>query len=172
MDNVVTLYFLFYFNKKNGNFINYHETDLEFEKSLIASATSPAMLQDSIQAVKSTATMIFEQMNLNPSPEKLTPLLKEYEVGHWQKILDFTSRYYKIQLPPSSELIKHASDASFEKPREKNLHDFSDEYELIVSKNRALGKEFIQLIHEYRSKRENSSHKYKEELFSPLRQYN
>jgi hypothetical protein len=41
-----------------------------------------------------------------------------------------------------------------------------------VSKNKALGKEFIQLIHEYRSARVNPSHLELEELFSPLKLYN
>ncbi|GAG70425.1 unnamed protein product, partial [marine sediment metagenome] len=163
--------FVFY-NKKNGTFLNYLETNLNFEKSLISSSTSPVMLQDSIQNIKSTATRIFEQMNLNSSEDKVAALLKDYDTDYWEKILGFTSRYYHIQLPNVSELLKYSPDTSSVKLRAKDLHDFSDEYELIVSKNKALGKEFVQLIHEYRSERVNSSHLELEELFSPLRLYN
>jgi hypothetical protein len=165
--------FVFY-NKKNGKFLNYPETstDLEFEKSLISSSASPNLLQDSIQNIKSTATKIFEQMNHDNSLDKVATLLKEYDANHWQKILDFTTQYYDIKLPNASELFKHSSDVSFAKPRDKDFRDFSDEYEHIVSKNRAIGKEFIQLIHEFRSKKVNSSHLELEELFSPLKLYN
>lgn len=163
--------FVFY-NKKNSTFLNYPESNLDFEKSLISSSASPTILQDSIQSIKSTATKIFEQMNQDTSLEKVAIQLKEYDKNYWQKILDFTSRYYNIQLPHASELLKYSSDVSFIKPREKDLHDFSDEYEMIVSKNRVLGKEFVQLIHEFRSEKVNSSHLELEELFSPLKLYN
>ncbi|MFX1279886.1 MAG: hypothetical protein ACFFA3_10750 [Promethearchaeota archaeon] len=161
------------YNKKSGIFVNYAENDLEFEKALISSSTSLTMLQDSIQKIKSTATQLFEQMNQDPSPNKVASLLCEYNIRYWQKILDYTSRYFKIQLPSSSELRKYASDASFVKPRNKLLDkDFSEEYELIVSKNRAIGKEFVQLIHDYRSEKVNASHLGLEELYSPLKLYN
>ena len=163
--------FIFY-NKKSGTFLNFPETDLEFEKSLISSAASTTILQDSIQSIKSTSSKIFEQVNHDNSPEKIAVHLKEYNATYWQKILDFTSHYYQVELPHASELLKYSSDASSVKPREKDLHDFSDEYELIVSKNKALGKEFIQLIHEYRSAKVNPSHLELEELFSPLKLYN
>lgn len=164
--------FIFY-NKKNGMFVNYAENDLEFEKALISSSTSSTMLQDSIQKIKSTATQLFEQMNQDPSPNKVASLLCEYNIHYWQKILDYTSRYFKIQLPSSSQLRKYASDASFVKPRNKVPDkDFSEEYELIVSKNRAIGKEFVQLIHDYRSEKVNASHLGLEELYSPLKLYN
>ncbi|MBY8992020.1 MAG: hypothetical protein KGD58_14850 [Candidatus Lokiarchaeota archaeon] len=165
--------FIFY-NKKSGTFLNFPETstDLEFERLLISSATSTTILQDSIQSIKNTSSKIFEQVNHNNSPEKIAIHLKDYNATYWQKILDFTSQYYQVELPNASELLKYSSDASSVKSREKDLHDFSDEYELIVSKNKALGKEFIQLIHDYRSAKVNASHLQLEELYSPLKLYN
>ena len=163
-----------FYNKKKGQFLNYPETstDLEFEKALISSSASAVILQDSIQSIKNTASKIFQQINQKNSLDKVAILLKEYDAKHWQKILDFTARYYDIQLPNASELFKYSSDVSFSKSREKDLQDFSEEYEQIVSKNRAIGKEFIQLIHEYRSAKVNPSHLELEELFSPLKLYN
>ncbi|HEC41191.1 hypothetical protein LCGC14_0595880 [marine sediment metagenome] len=56
--------------------------------------------------------------------------------------------------------------------KKDNLKDFSDEYEVIVSTNKNIGKEFIQCLHEYRSRKVNSSHLKLEDLFNPLRLYN
>jgi len=159
--------FVFY-NKKNNHFLNYSGRDLEFENHLISSAQNQEVLYDSIQKIKSTASLIFAELNNNNSFDDLPEILKEYDSQYWQKILNFTGNFFEINIPKVEELDW--------KPREKvkkkdNLQDFSDEYEVIVSTNKNIGKEFIQCLHEYRSKKVNSSHLKLEDLFNPLRLY-
>ena len=43
---------------------------------------------------------------------------------------------------------------------------------MLISTNKPIGKEFIQLLHEYRSKKVNPQHLELEELYNPLRLYN
>lgn len=164
--------FVFY-NKKNNQFVNYTENDssLEFEQHLISSSQNITILQDKIQSIKNVASKIFTEVNQNSSSSRLPELLKGFEQKFWQKILDFTSRYFGVNIPPASQL---KSD-SYEPPSigsRKDFKDFSNEYALIVSTNKMIGKEFIQQLHEFRSKRVNPEHLELEELFNPLKLYN
>lgn len=156
--------FIFY-NKKNNQFLNYEltNTELEFENSLISSSQDEIILQENIQKIKIVATRIFKELNQSDTLENLPDILSEYDKNYWKSILDFTSRYYDINIPDISA-IKF-------KPR-KNLKDFSNEYEVLISTNRALGKEFIQLLHEYRSKKVNPAHLELDELYNPQKLYN
>ncbi|MFX1419154.1 MAG: hypothetical protein ACFE9N_09570 [Promethearchaeota archaeon] len=154
-----------FFNKKNNQFLNYNidDIDLEFEHSLIADSEDIDILQESIQKIKIASTRIFKELNQTGTLETLPDILKEYDKKYWKPILDFTSLYYDINIPNISEIkFKHR----------KTLTDYSDEYDLLISTNRALGKEFIQLLHEYRSKRVNPAHLELDELYNPQKLYN
>ena len=153
-----------FFNKKNNQFLNYNITapELEFENSLITSSQDEDILQENIQKIKIAATRIFKELNQSGTLETLPDILGEYDRKYWNSILEFTSRYYDINIPDISG-IKF-------KPQ-KRLKDFSDEYEVLISTNRALGKEFIQLLHDFRSKRVNPAHLELDELYNPQKLY-
>ncbi|HEC41157.1 MAG TPA: hypothetical protein ENI29_23130, partial [bacterium] len=160
--------FVFY-NKKNNHFLNYSGRDLEFENHLISSAQSREVLYDSIQKIKSTASLIFAELNNNNSFANLPEILKDYDSQYWQKILNFTGSFFEVNVPKVGELdLNHQVKVN----KKDNLQDFSDEYEVIVSTNKNIGKEFIQCLHEYRSKKVNASHLELEDMFNPLRLYN
>lgn len=154
-----------FFNKKNNQFLNYNKIDseLEFEKYLITISQDENILQENIQKIKIVATRIFKEINQNGNLENLPDILIEYDKKYWNSILDFTRRYYEINIPDISNIIF--------KPR-KALNDFSDEYDIIISTNKHIGKEFIQLLHEHRSKKVNPSHLELEELYNPQKLYN
>ena len=149
-----------FFNKKNNQFLNYNITapELKFENSLITSSQDEDILQENIQKIKIAATRIFKELNQSGTLETLPDILGEYDRKYWNSILEFTSRYYDINIPDISG-IKF-------KPQ-KRLKDFSDEYEVLISTNRALGKEFIQLLHDFRSTRVNPAHLELDELYNP-----
>jgi len=162
-----------FYNKKSSKFLNLVKKDLnlDFENHLISSSSNKEILHDKIQRIKNIATQIFTEINQNDSSDKLPRLLEDFESKYWQKILNFTSRYYGVNLPPISEIKPH----SYEHPSlgsRKNFEDFSDEYEYIMSLNRNIAKEFIQQLHEFRGKRVNPDYLELEELFSPLKLYN
>ncbi|MFX0040180.1 MAG: hypothetical protein ACFFCY_05135 [Promethearchaeota archaeon] len=154
-----------FFNKKNNQFLNYDLTasDLEFENLLINSSQDEDILQENIQKIKIAATRIFKQLNQSSTIENLPDILVEYDKKYWHSILNFMSFYYDINIPDISEM-----KFKFR----KELKDFSNEYEVLISTNRALGKEFIQLLHDYRSKKVNAAHLELEELYNPQKLYN
>ncbi|MFX0156358.1 MAG: hypothetical protein ACFE9Q_17690 [Candidatus Hodarchaeota archaeon] len=158
-----------FFNKKHNQFLNYNLSDfeLQFEENLISSSKNSAILQDKIQKIKSIATTIFTELNQNGNLNNLHEILAEYNKNYWRQILEFTSKYYDIKIPKIDfNTFPH------EKLTNKLLKDFSKEYEICISTNKQIGKEFIQLLHEYRSKRVNSSHLELEELYNPRKLYN
>jgi hypothetical protein len=167
--------FVFY-NKKNKSFTNYDKSqiDLEFERDLISSSENEVILQDKIQKIKAEATRIFTEINRNGELKGLPEILNDYEQKYWNKILKFVKIYYKIELPkinknynsPKKRVIKD------KKPNKTLLKDFSDEYEMIISQNKNLGKEFVQLLHDYRSKHVNPSNLDLEQLYNPQKLYN
>lgn len=154
-----------FFNKKSNQFLNYDidESELELENNLIKDSQDEEILQEKIQKIKIAATRIFKELNKAGNLKNLPDILAEYDKKYWKSILDFTSRYYDINIPDISS-IKF-------KPR-KTLKDYSNEYEVLISTNRALGKEFIQLLHEYRSKKVNPAHLELDELYNPQKLYN
>ena len=157
------------FNKKTNQFINHDVSDseLEFERFLISSSENYEILQDKIQKIKIDASRIFTEINQVNNLDNLQEILSEHDKKFWSKILTFVSLYYDINLPNVSELTSTSiSDVK------KATQDFSNEYELILSRNKNIGKEFIQLLHEYRSKKVNSAHLELEELFNPQKLYN
>ncbi|MFX0106156.1 MAG: hypothetical protein ACFE75_11780 [Candidatus Hodarchaeota archaeon] len=154
-----------FFNKKNNQFLNYEgdKSELQFENHLIEDSQDEEILQNNIHKIKIAATRIFKELNQTGNLENIPDILTEYDQKYWKFILDFTSRFYDINIPDISG-IKF-------KPK-KALKDYSNEYELLVSTNRALGKEIIQLLHEYRSKKVNPAHLELEELYNPRKLYN
>jgi len=165
-------HFVFY-NKKNGSFLNYNpsKTNLEFEKQLIDTSKNKSILQDKILRIKSIATTIFTEINeeLSINSRKIAQILSEYDPKYWDKILGFTRLYYKIEIPEID--VKFSIDQKSKNSNKKPLIDFSDEYHTIVSSNRKLGREFIQLLHDYRSRKVNSSNLDLEQLYNPQKLY-
>ena len=154
-----------FFNKKNSQFLNYDlsDSELEFETYLISTSQDEEILLEKIHKIKIAASRIFRELNQNNSLEQLPDILSDYDKKYWDSILQFTSRYYDIIIP-------NISNVKFK--QRKQLKDFSDEYEVLISTNKPIGKEFIQVLHEYRSKRVNPQHLELEELYNPLRLYN
>jgi len=162
--------FIFY-NKKSNQFLNLDESDLSFEEFLITSSANKEVLQDTIHKIKVISSRIFAELNQDNSSNTLPQLLKDFDKKYWKKILDFTGYYFDIDVPDLSQL-QICDDPQGDKKVDENLQDFSDEYTILVSTNRNIGKEFIQLLHDYRSKKVNSSHLALEQLFNPLELYN
>jgi len=165
--------FIFY-NKKNKKFINYQEngSNLEFENYLISSSENETVLLDKIQKIKITANKVFFELNQAGNLDKLPQLLRDYDWKFWEKILNFVKLYYKIELPDLGDMESEVK----KKMREvdgssKVLKDFSAEYELIVSLNKNIAKEFVQLLHEYRSQKVNSANLDLEQLYNPQKLY-
>ncbi len=156
-----------FFNKKHGQFINYEINDdkLAFEKDLISKSEDQELLQEQIQKIKIAASRIFREINENDNLYNLPKILNDYKKKYWNSILTFTKNYYDINIPDISTL-------SLKDSPQKILKDFSDEYETLVTTNKAIGKEFVQILHDYRSKRVNPQHLELEELYNPLRLYN
>lgn len=155
-----------FFNKKNKKFINYSPKDLSFEVSLISSSKNISSLQDKILRIKTLATNIYTELNDSGNVQRIANLLNEYEPHYWNKILDYTGLYYAIEIP---EISSESSSTKIVK--ELSTSPFSEEYDLIVSKNKMIGKEFIQLIHDYREKKVNAANLDTGQLFYPLNLY-
>ena len=154
-----------FFNKKNNQFLNYNLTasELEFEDTLIADSQDEELLKANLQKIKIAATRIFKELNHSGKLENLPDILTDYNNKYWNSILEFTSRYYDINVPDISGIKLKAR---------QNLRDFSDEYKVLITTNRALGKEFIQQLHEFRIKKVNPAHLELEELYNPQKLYN
>lgn len=164
-----------FYNKKNMQFLNYNknDNDLEFENFLISSSSNKAILQDKIQNIKTLATRIFVEINNNTSDE-LSVILKDYDRKYWSRILDFVRNYFQIDIP-DVYYKKCNSEHRFmiQKPFKNTgkLQDFSNEYGLIISSSKHIAREFIQLLHEYRSKRVNPGNLELEQLYNPQKLY-
>jgi hypothetical protein len=130
------------------------------------------VLLDKIQKIKITANKVFFELNQTGNLDKLPQLLRDYDWKFWEKILNFVKLYYKIELPDLGDMESEVK----KKMREvdgssKVLKDFSAEYELIVSLNKNIAKEFVQLLHEYRSQKVNSANLDLEQLYNPQKLY-
>jgi len=157
------------YNKKTKQFLNYFtpDSELEFERFLISSSENVEMLQDEIQKIKILAGRLFSEINQTNNTENLQKLLGDYDSKFWEKILTFVSLYYDIKIPKMTQLLSKSNKGETDTARE-----YSDEYELILSQNKNIGKEFIQLLHEYRTEKVNPAHLELEELFNPRKLFN
>ncbi len=160
--------FIFY-NKKNNSFLNYapERTNLSFEQHLIQTSQNEQILLDEILKIKSVATKIFVDLNKKNNVDNLPKLMFDYDQNFWDKILTFTKSYFKIQIP-KFERPKKINKKKFSKPPK----DFSSEYEVVLKTNRRIGKEFIQLLHNYRFDKVNPANLEVEQLFYPKKLYN
>ncbi|MFX1497896.1 MAG: hypothetical protein ACFFBH_10240 [Promethearchaeota archaeon] len=158
--------FIFY-NKKSKRFLNLTPEDLEFEKFLISSSKNTSILQDRILKIRTIATNIYTELNDSGNARTISKLLAEIDPKHWDKVLNYTRFYYKIEIPDISSRLYTLGRV------EKSIYvnPFSDEYDLIVSKNKMIGKEFMQLIHDYRKQKVNSANLSTEQLYYPLKLY-
>jgi len=163
--------FVFY-NKKSNQYLNYTPSDLQFENYLISSSGSKTSLQDAIQGIKITASKIFEGLNQEDSTKFVFQLLSDFDPQYWQKILDFTANYFQVKVPKASELKGYTYPYPSHHKSKQDLKDYSHEYEILVSSNRTLGKEFIQLLHNWRNQHVDGSHLDLDILFNPLKLYN
>ena len=159
-----------FYNKKTLKFLNYNidNINLEFEKLLISSSRNKIILQDKLQQIKILASQIYLELNNNYESLNISKILNQFDKKYWNKILEFTKNYYHIILPENILQM----EKTFHIDKSKRLIDFSDEYYLILSKNKFIAKEFVQLLHEYRTKYVNPSNLELEELYNPLLLYN
>jgi len=160
--------FIFY-NKKNNVFLNYEpeRVNLSFEQHLIQTSQNEQILLDEILKIKSVATKIFVDLNNRNKADNLPKLMRDYDQIYWDKILTFNKLYFKIQIP-KFERPKKMPKKKFSKPPK----DFSSEYEVVLKTNRKIGKEFIQLLHNYRFDKVNPANLEVEQLFYPKKLYN
>jgi hypothetical protein len=158
-----------FFNKKNNSFLNYEpeRVNLSFEQHLIQTSQNEQILLDEILKIKSVATKIFVDLNNRNNADNLPKLMRDYEQIYWDKILTFIMLYFKIQIP-KFERPKKMPKKKFSKPPK----DFSSEYEIVLKTNRKIGKEFIQLLHNYRFDKVNPANLEVEQLFYPKKLYN
>ncbi len=160
--------FVFY-NKKNKAFLNYSfgKHDLAFEQYLFQSSRTKEVLHDEILKVKSVASKIFAEINEANNSDNLPNLLSDFDQKYWETILNFTRLYYDVEIPEFNK-PKYSSKKKSLSPEK----DFSAEYEIILKSNSAIGKSFVQLIHDYRSKKVNSANLEVDQLFYPPKLYN
>ena len=161
--------FVFY-NKKSKTFLNYEpeEQDLFFEKHLISTYPDKQLLLDEVLKIKSLATKIFLQLNESRNPDNLPKILRDYDQIYWDKIINFTRLYYDIEIPSFNRPKLLAKTNKDSKPEV----DYSFEYEVIMKLNRKIGKEFVQLIHNYRFEKVNPANLEVPQLFYPQKLYN
>jgi hypothetical protein len=167
VENIVNDSDAIFFNKKSKKFINYTPDNLQFEKYIIKSSNNETALLEKIQQIKTLATKIYAEVNEKGHLKELKSLLKEYDSSYWNKILSFIEKYYDIEIPEVN-LPKSAQKSAHKIP----LKDFSAEYELIIKSNRHIAQEFVQLLHDYRSKHVNSANLEVDQLYYPQKLYN
>jgi len=157
-----------FFNKKTKKFINYmpENENLDFENYLIKNSQNQSILQDKIVKIKSIATQIFTELNNDVDKSNLINILSEFDKKFWDKIIQFTENFFEIKVPNISR-IQVSPPLEI---HEENVK-FLEEYEIIVKSNQYIGKEFIQALHEYRSKKVNPANLELEELYSPQQLY-
>ncbi|MFX1273618.1 MAG: hypothetical protein ACFFBP_23075 [Promethearchaeota archaeon] len=162
--------FVFY-NKKTKTFLNheFNDRDIEFERHLIMMSKNPDILLDTIQKIKASATRIFKDYIEVGKLDSLPVILRDYPKKYWSKILAFVETYFDIILPKVniSRLITLNSSSSFS----SGFPSFSHEYELIITQNRDVAKEFTLTLHDYQSRKVNPANLELEQLFNPQKLY-
>lgn len=161
-------YYIFY-NKKNKTFANYENEreKLALEQYIIQLSQNEQVLLEEILKIKSVATKVFSDINVNNDSRNLPTLLSDYDQMYWDKILSFTAKYYNVQIPKFTRPIITS--------KKKNIalsKDFSGEYEFILKTNRKIGQKFIQLLHDYRFSKVNPANLEIDQLYYPKKLYN
>ena len=176
IDNTLQTNGFIIYNKKSKSFLNFDKSklNLEFEKELISSSENIVILQDKIQKIKNEATKIFTEINQKGKILNLSDILSDYDPKYWDKILEFVKIYFNIELPQinKNQYISKNIENRNKTSKKPVLKDFSEEYEIIISQNKNIAKEFVQLLHDYRSKHVNPSNLDLEQLYNPQKLYN
>ena len=177
---------LIFYNKKNKRFINwkFDSHELGFENHLFEqSQGNISLLHDSLMHIKSFATRIYaalvETNNYPSIPIMFNEQAETYSSEYWERILEFMEHYYDIRTPPEiykglQELKVLGKKGSKTVPRAKKPHskDFSIEYDLIISTDRAISNAFVRALHDYRSEHVNSANLELSQLYNPKELYN
>lgn len=165
--------FIFY-NKKTQKFINYDKTshDLEFEKYLFSTSENMFELQEKIQQIKIIAVKIFSEINNSNNMDNFTKILEDYSPKFWDKILNFVKLYHKIEIPQIDKARHKTHQKSEFIGGESQNKEFISEYEVIISTNKIIAREFIQLLHSWRSKKVNPGNLELDQLYDPQKLYN
>ena len=166
--------FIFY-NKKNMKFINFDKevSDLSFERYLIDSSENVEILHTKIQNIKLLASRFFLEINKSSNVKDALKVFGGYDQKYWSSLLDFVKYYYNIKLPDMSEIeLPKLSNKPAPSKLTRREKDFSEEYVVILDKNKVIAKEFIQLLHKYRREHVNPSNLDLEQLYNPLKLFN
>ncbi|MBD3198205.1 MAG: hypothetical protein GF317_24360 [Candidatus Lokiarchaeota archaeon] len=160
--------FIFY-NKKTHKFLNYNfeNKDLDFENMILSLAKNKLMLRDELLKIKNCANQIYSHINNDKGNFNISRYLKYYDQQYWEKILKFTKNYYNINFPKAKDIEKPLF-----RPTSTNGLNFEEEYEYIITNNRKIGQEFIQILHKFRIENVNPSNLELNELYEPLDLYN
>ena len=167
-----------FYNKKNKTFLNYQKTDaqLQFEQYLISSSENESHLNEKLQQIKILATRIFTEINKDPDfHENIPEILKDFPLTYWEKILDFTRRYFNIEIPVLNFAKKKYQPSAVPSSNQNEDSPVStkilSEFEFIANANKFIFDEFVQMLHEYRSKRIDSRYLDLEQLYHPQKIY-
>jgi hypothetical protein len=161
------------FNKKRQEFINYEfeDKDLGFEKKIFLEKDKNGSINTIVERIHSKSKEILLHVNQKHSQDKISTILKSYTEDETQKILRYTKRFFKIK----KDLLRLEEDTNQNSKHKKITRDpsslFSEEYEKIISSNKMLSKEFIQLLHDYRMNNVNASNLELDQLYSPQSLY-
>jgi len=155
------------YNKKRQDFLNYSfkENDLGFEKKIFLEKEKNGSISTILEKIHSTAKEILSELNQKNTPKTIAQILKNYSENEAKKILAYTQKFFSLK----DDIVKSCYlDQKNDKLRiHRTENDHSEEYHKIISSNKFLSKEFIQLLHDYRMKKVNESNLELHELFSP-----
>jgi hypothetical protein len=155
------------YNKKRQEFLNYslESQDLDFEKKIFLEKEKNGSITKILEKIHSTAKEILSELNRKNSPQSIAEILKDYSESEAKKILGYTQKFFSLR----DDIVKSCDlDHKEGKSRTHRTEDgYSEEYHTIISSNKFLSKEFIQLLHDYRMKKVNASNLEINELFSP-----
>ena len=185
VSQLVSEHSLVFYNKKSKKFLNwaFDVNELGFENYLFAQFQGNAsLLHDSLIQIKSVATRIYtalmETNNLPSIPILFNEQSNTYPSEYWDRILGFMERYHDIRTPKEiytglQELKVYGNGGSPTTSQAKKsvLEDFSAEYDLITSTDRAVSNAFVRALHDYRSKHVNSANLELSQLYNPKELY-
>jgi hypothetical protein len=103
----------------------------------------------------------------NGTEKEIINILDKYDPSIWKKVLQHTQKYYDIEIP----VISVPTSEEQIKKKERQLKDFSQEYQQILKQNKKIGQEFIQVLHNYRERKVNPANLEIDQLFYPEKLY-
>jgi hypothetical protein len=155
------------YNKKRQCFLDYsfEEKDLDFEKKIFLEKDENGSINTILEKIHSTAKEVLSELNRKNTPQIISEILKDYSESETKKILTYTQKFFSLKNDIMEFCCKDAKNDKRKVNRTEN--DYSEEYHTIISSNKFLSKEFIQLLHDYRMKKVNESNLELDQLFSP-----